>query len=61
MSLIALLFGVIVICFVVWAVRALTAAFGVGEPLSTILLVLVVLLVLVAIAQALGMVHTLRL
>lgn len=54
MSLVALVFALIVFCFIVWAVRSLTAAFNVSEPLSTVLLVLVVLVGIVLLARALG-------
>lgn len=46
MSLIGLLVAVLVVCIAIWAVRSLTAAFGVGQPLSTVILVVVVLILL---------------
>lgn len=60
MSIIALLFAFIVFCFVIWAVRALSAAFGLGEPLSTVVFVVVVLVALIVIARTLGLVSPLR-
>lgn len=54
MSLIGLLLLVIVICVIIWATKALTSAFGVGEPIATVLLVLVVLVCLVYLASHLG-------
>lgn len=44
MSLIALLILLIVFCVIVWAVRALLAAFAVPDPINTVVWVLVVLI-----------------
>lgn len=46
MTLIGLLIAILIICVVIWAVRSLLAAFSVGEPLSTVVLVVVVLVCL---------------
>ena len=46
MSVIGLLVWVVVFCLAVWAVRALMAAFGVGEPISTVVYVLLVVFVI---------------
>lgn len=43
MGLIPLLIALIVVCAVIWAVRAVVAAFGIGDPLGTIIQVIVVL------------------
>lgn len=45
--MIELLVAVLVICVVVWVVRSLTAAFSVPDPLRTVILVVVVLILLV--------------
>ncbi len=44
MSLLGLLILLIVFCVIVWAVRALLAAFAVPEPINTVVWVLVVLI-----------------
>ncbi len=46
MSIISLLLVVLVACIVLWAVRSLLGAFSVGEPISTVVIVLVVVLLL---------------
>lgn len=46
--LINLIVAVLLICVLIWAVRALTGAFAVGEPIATVLQVVVVLIALVA-------------
>lgn len=62
MSIVSIILAVIVIGVLFWAVRALLAAFSVGEPISTVVLVLVVLLVLVWILGGSGLnLGTLRL
>ena len=53
MSILALLIYVVILCVVFWAVRALLGAFGVGEPISTVIYVILVILVLVALLQML--------
>jgi len=45
MSLLSLLVALIVICLVFWAVRALLAAFSIGDPIATVVYVLMVLIV----------------
>jgi hypothetical protein len=45
MSLLGLLIGLIVICVLYWAVMRILAAFGVGEPISTVVQVILVLIV----------------
>lgn len=44
MVLIPLLIALIVFCAVLWAVRAIVAAFGIGDPIATLIQVVVVLL-----------------
>jgi uncharacterized membrane protein YwzB len=53
MDLITLLVYLIVICVVFWAVRALLGAFAIGEPIATVVQVLLVVLVLLALVGAL--------
>jgi uncharacterized membrane protein YwzB len=55
MAIIPLLLAVLVVCIVIWATRSLTAAFGVGEPISTVIMVVVVLICLLFILSRLGL------
>lgn len=54
MSLIALLIAVLVVCVVLWCVRMLLTAFGVGNPIATVVYVIIVLIALVWLLQAVG-------
>lgn len=55
MSLITLLVVLILACLVVWAARAILAAFGVGDPIRTVVYVVIVLLVVLwAVSQLTG-------
>ena len=45
MNLISLLVGLIVICLLYWAVVRILAAFGIGEPIATVVQVILVLIV----------------
>ena len=60
MSLISLLVGLLVFCIIIWAARALMAAFGIGEPIVTVVYVILVLFLLVWLLQFLGVVPPLR-
>lgn len=50
---IALLIALLVLCVVIWAARALMAAFGIGDPIATVIYVVIVLLGLLWLWQAL--------
>ena len=52
--MLSLLLFVIVLCAVVWAVRAIMAAFSIGEPISTVVYVLLVLFALATILDRFG-------
>lgn len=54
MSLIGLLLGLLVVCIVVWAARAILTAFGVGDPIRTVVMVVIVLVALIWLLGALG-------
>ena len=56
MSLIDILILLIVFCVIVWAARALLAAFAVPEPISTVVLVLVVLLCVFVLVDQMGII-----
>lgn len=45
MTLLSLLVTLIVICLVFWAIRAILTAFGIGDPIATVVYVLMVLFV----------------
>ena len=55
MDPIGLLVLLLVICIVIWAARSLMAAFGVGEPLNTVVYVALVLICLFYLLQRLGL------
>lgn len=46
MSLLGILVALIVVLLVFWAARALLAAFGVGDPIATVVYVLLVVVVI---------------
>lgn len=55
MSLISLLIALIVVCVVYWAITQILAAFGIGNPIATVVKVLFVLLVVLWLVQNLGL------
>lgn len=55
MSLIALLIMLLIICVVFWAATRLMAAFGVGDPIRTVVIVILVIIVLIWLVQSLGL------
>ena len=56
MNLIGLLVALLVFCIVLWAARALMSAFGVGDPIATVVYVVLVLIVLLWIVDQLGII-----
>ena len=54
MSLIGLLIVLLVVCVVLWAARALIGAFGVPQPIGTVIYVVIVLIVVIWLVQSLG-------
>lgn len=56
MSLIGLLILLIVFCVIIWAARALLTAFNVGEPISTVIWVLIVLIAVFALLGQFGII-----
>jgi hypothetical protein len=54
MSLIGLLVALLIICVVLWAARALMAAFSIEDPIRTVIYVIIVIIVLVWLVGALG-------
>ena len=62
MSLIGIIVAVIVICLVYWCLMRIMAAFGVGEPIATVVQVAFVLIVvLYLLSVVFGVGPTLRL
>jgi hypothetical protein len=56
MSLLGLLIALVVVCVVIWAARSLMAAFGIGDPIATVVYVILVLIFLLWVLQTLGVV-----
>lgn len=54
MSIISLLVALVVICLVWWALNAILRAFGVGDPIATVVKVVFVVIVILWIISALG-------
>lgn len=54
MSIIGLLVALILIGLVFWAVRALGAAFGIPQPVITVITVVLVIIVVLWLLQSLG-------
>lgn len=62
MSIISLLVALVLVCVVYWAVTRILAAFGVGDPIATVVqVVLVVLILLWVLSQFSGVGPTLNL
>jgi hypothetical protein len=51
---IGLLLLLLIFCILIWAARALMGAFGIGDPIATVVQVLIVLIFLLYLWQALG-------
>ena len=54
MTIVSLLVALLIFCIVLWAARALMAAFGIGDPIATVVYVLLVLIFLLWVLGALG-------
>lgn len=54
MSLIGLLIVLLVGCVVIWAARKLLAAFSIGDPISTVVQVVIVLILILWVVQQFG-------
>jgi heme/copper-type cytochrome/quinol oxidase subunit 4 len=55
MSLVGLLVLLVVFCLFLWAARAIMGAFGIGDPISTIVYVVIVLAGVLWLIQTLGL------
>jgi hypothetical protein len=54
MNLIGLLVLLLIVCVVIWAARSLMAAFGIGDPIRTVIYVIIVIILLIALLQFVG-------
>lgn len=54
MSLISLLVALVIVCLLWWAVTRILAAFGVGDPIATVVKVVFVVIVVLWLVSALG-------
>lgn len=54
MPILSILVGFLIICLLVWAVRALSTAFGLGEPITTVVYVVLVILIIIWLAGLIG-------
>ena len=54
MSLIGLLVALVVVCLLFWAINAILHAFGVGDPIATVVKVVFVVIVVLWLISALG-------
>lgn len=54
MSLVGLLLLLVICCLAFWAVRAILAAFSIGDPIATLVYVVLVVIVVIYLVQALG-------
>jgi hypothetical protein len=61
MSIITLLVGLLLLCVLYWAATRIMAAFGVGEPIHTVVIVVLVLLGIWWLLGVLGVAPGLRL
>ena len=59
--MLTLLIGIIVLCVIVWAAQRLMAAFGIGDPIATVVYVLLVLVGLYWLLGEFGLVGRLAL
>ena len=55
MSLIGLLILLLVFCLIVWAARQLMGAFGIGQPIATVVRVVILLIFVLWLIEALGL------
>ena len=54
MPLFGILIALIVICLLFWAVRALLSAFAIGDPIATVIYVVMVVFVILWLVSSLG-------
>ena len=54
MSLIGLLVALVIVCLLFWAVRAILSAFSIGDPIATLVQVVLMVLVVLWLLSELG-------
>jgi hypothetical protein len=55
-SLVSLLVALIVVCLLFWAIQRILAAFGIGDPIATLVQVVFVLIVVFWVLQSFGVI-----
>lgn len=55
MSLVSLLVMLVILCLLVWATRAILAAFSIGPPISTLVQVALVVIIVLWLLSAFGL------
>lgn len=55
MTLVGLLVGLLIFCLIYWAVTSLLAAFQVGDPVRTVVIVILVILFILWLAGQFGL------
>lgn len=60
MSLLSILVALIIFAVVFWAARALLAAFGIGDPIATVIYVLLVVLFIAYLLSLVGVLPAVR-
>ena len=55
MPIVSLLVALVLFCLVVWGARAIMSAFGLGDPLRTVVMVAIVVIGVLFILQFLGL------
>lgn len=58
MSILGILVVLLVACVILWAAQRLLAAFGIGDPIATVVYVLLVLLLLLYLVQSMGVLRS---
>jgi hypothetical protein len=56
MTLVGLLIALLIFCVVIWAARQLLAAFGIGDPIATVVYVVLVIIILLSLLGYSGIV-----
>ena len=58
MSIVSLLIVLLLFCLVIWVVRSVLSAFGIGDPIYTIVQVIFVLIFVLWLVEMLGVLPT---
>jgi len=60
MSLVSILVVLLVFCLVIWAARAIMVAFGIGDPIATVVYVVLVFVLILWLLSLIGIVPPIR-